>query len=128
MHLGNRVFFKGNYSPIYDKLKDASLFVLSSDYEGMPNALMEAMALGIPCISTDCDGGGAKFLIENNVNGLLVPKGDVIALANAMQIILSDSDKAKKLGLEAAKIQKKLAPEVIYRKWEEFIEKVVYNK
>lgn len=128
LNLKNRVFLKGNYSPIYDKLKDVSLFVLSSDYEGMPNALMEAMALGLPCISTDCDGGGAKFLIENGKNGLLVPKGDILALASAMRTMLSDSGKAMKLGLEAAKIQKKLAPEVIYGKWEEFIKKVVYSK
>lgn len=47
--------------------------MLSSDFEGMPNALMEAIALGLPCISTDCDGGGAAFLIEDGVNGLLVP-------------------------------------------------------
>lgn len=128
LNIENRVFLKGNYSPIYDKLKDASLFVLSSDYEGMPNALMEAMALGLPCISTDCDGGGAKFLIENGKNGLLVPKGDILALASAMRTMLSDSGKAMKLGLEAAKIQNKLAPEVIYGKWEEFIKKVVYSK
>lgn len=127
LELTGRVLIPG-YSPdILQNIRRASLFVLTSDYEGMPNALMEAMALGLPCISTDCDGGGAKFLIENKENGLLVPKGDVIALANAMQTVLSDSDKAKKLGLEAAKIQKKLAPEVIYGKWEEFIEMVVSN-
>ena len=100
---------------------DASMFVLSSDLEGMPNALMEAMALGMPCISTDCDGGGARFLIENGVNGLLVPKNDVEALSAAMDKLLTNPDWANQLGMEAHKICERLAPEKIYHEWEDFI-------
>ena len=104
--------------------KDAGLFILTSDKEGMPNTLMEAMALGLPCISTDCDGGGAAYLIENERNGLLVPKGDVDALANAMRRMLSDKVFANKCGNEAKKICERLAPEKIYGEWESFIKKV----
>lgn len=125
LNLNERIILKGNHSPIDEKIKDASLFVLSSDYEGIPNALMEAMVLGLPCISTDCDGGGAKFLIENGVNGLLVPKGDIYTLGEAMRTVLLNKEKAMCMGKEATKIQERLAPEIIYKRWEVFIKKVV---
>lgn len=120
----DRIQLPGYTINIGEKIKDASLFVLSSDYEGMPNALMEAMALGLPCISTDCDGGGAKFLIENEKNGLLVPKGNIGLLAAAMDKMLSDRIFAEQCGLEAHKICKRLAPEKIYVEWEQFIKSV----
>lgn len=88
--MNGRVFLPGYSSEVITNVNKSSLFVLSSDFEGMPNALMEAMAMGVPSISTDCGGGGAKFLIENEKNGLLVPIGDVDALASAMDRVLSD--------------------------------------
>ena len=118
------VEFPGYTTNIGDSIKDASLFVLSSDFEGMPNALMEAMALGLPCISTDCDGGGARFLIDDEKNGLLVPKGDVIALAAAMERMLSNHVFAEGCGREAKSICNRLAPEKIYGKWEDYIMEV----
>lgn len=121
----NKIILPGYTTNIGEKIKDASMFVLSSDYEGMPNALMEAMALGIPCVSTDCDGGGARFLIKNEKNGLLVPKGDIGALADAMDRMLSDRDFANKCGSEAHKICERLASEKIYSEWESFIKQVV---
>ena len=121
----DKVLLPGFTKNIGEKIKDASLFVLSSDFEGMPNALMEAMALGLPCISTDCDGGGAKFLIKNGKNGLLVPKGDVEALSKAMRKMLSDKDFADQCGAEAHKICEILAPRKIYGEWEKFIEEIV---
>ena len=69
LNLNNRVLLMGRHSDVHERIKDASLYVLSSDYEGMPNALMEAMALGLPCIATNCSGGGPKTLITNEVNG-----------------------------------------------------------
>ena len=122
-----KVLFPGYTTNIGESIKNASLFVLSSDFEGMPNALMEAMALGVPCVSTDCDGGGAKFLIDNKKNGLLVPKGDVDALATAMERMLSDPEFAEQCGREAHKICERLAPEKIYGEWESFI-KVIVDK
>ncbi len=123
-----RVLLPGYTTNIGDKIKDASLFVLSSDFEGMPNALMEAMALGLPCVSTDCDGGGAKFLIKNEKDGLLVPKDDVDALSEAMRKMLSDKELAEHCGREAHKICERLAPEKIYGEWEQFIKEIVEDK
>ena len=121
----NRVEMPGYTTDISERIKDASLFVLPSDFEGMPNALMEAMALGIPCVSTDCDGRGAAYLIKNEINGLLVPKGNVEALAIAMNRMLSDRVFAEDCGKQAHKICERLSPEIIYNQWEKFIAEVV---
>lgn len=126
--VGERVEFPGYVPDMPERLEKASMFVLSSDYEGMPNALMEAMASGLPCVSTDCGGGGARFLIENETNGLLVPQKDEEAMAAAMERILSDEAFAASLGNEARKLQQTLAPEKIYGEWEKFILKTVEEK
>lgn len=123
--LEDRVCFMGYVADMPEQLEKTSLFVLSSDYEGMPNALMEAMALGLPCVSTDCGGGGARFLIEDGVNGLLVPVQDEVAMAEAIKAILSDPKTAAELGKNARKLQDTLAPEKIYGQWEKFIQEVV---
>lgn len=124
----DKVLLPGYTTNIGDNIKDASLFVLSSDFEGMPNALMEAMALGLPCISTDCKGGGARFLIEDGKNGLLTPIGDKEALAEAIKRILAEPVFAETCGQNAHLICKQLAPEKIYGDWECFIEEIVVKK
>ena len=111
-----------------ERLEKASMFVLSSDYEGMPNALMEAMASGLPCVSTDCGGGGARFLVQNGDNGILIPQKDEVALASAMEKILSDESLSAKLGENARKLQETLAPEKIYGEWERFILEKIEEK
>ena len=123
LQLEDRVEMPGNVSGISKKIEDAALFVLSSDYEGMPNALMEAMAMGIPCISTDCPCGGPDFLIQNEENGLLVPIRDEVRLAEAMEKMLSDRKLADRLGKEAFKITTILNPERIHQEWEKYIAK-----
>lgn len=128
LNIENRVHFRGYVENMGDMIRDASLFILSSDYEGMPNALIEAMALGLPCISTDCDGGGAKFLIENDKNGILVSKNNEEQLADAIRAILSNQEKAAKLGLEAYHIIETLSPERIYNMWYENLLEVVNIK
>ena len=123
--IADKVSFPGYTTEIRKKIERSSLFVLSSDFEGMPNALMEAMALGVPCISTDCKGGGARFLIKNGTNGLLTPIGDVEALQTAMEKILSDQFFADNLSHNAHKLCETHSPEKIYAEWENLIKKVV---
>ena len=123
--ISDYVEMPGYVKDIPSRLYKASLYVLTSNYEGMPNTLMEAMALGLPCISTDCDGGGAAYLIESGKNGLLVPKGDVDALADAMRRMLTDKDFAERCGREAHKICDRLAQNKIYGEWELFIKDIV---
>ena len=125
LNLSNRISLPG-YSPnVMENVNCASMFVLSSDFEGMPNALMEAMAMGVPSISTDCGGGGARYLIDNERNGLLVSIKDVAALAEAMDRVLSDKEFAEQLGKESHKLCETLAPNVIYGQWEQYIEEIV---
>lgn len=126
--IGDRVEFPGYVPDMPERLEKASMFVLSSDYEGMPNALMEAMVSGLPCVSTDCGGGGARFLVENGENGILIPQKDEVALAFAMEKILSDETLASKLGENARKLQETLAPEKIYGEWEKFILEKIEEK
>lgn len=126
--VSDRVEFPGFCTDMPERLEKASAFVLSSDYEGMPNVLMEAMASGLPCVSTDCGGGGARFLIQNGENGILVPQRDEGALASAMEKILSDEALAAKLGENARKLQEILAPDKIYGEWEQFILKKMEEK
>ncbi|MDE6019661.1 MAG: glycosyltransferase family 4 protein [Ruminococcus sp.] len=125
LKIQSRVKFKGTTSSVLSQIKDASLFVLSSDYEGIPNVLIEAMALGLPCISTDCRPGGARTLITHNKDGLITPVNDVDALAKAMDYILANPNKAEEMAAKASEITERLSPKVIYDKWEYFFNQCI---
>jgi len=126
--LSERVKFMGTSSTVFQDINDASLFALTSDFEGLPNALLEAMALGLPCVSTRCSPGGAEELIEDGKNGYLVPCGDVEALAARMDSILNDYDKALAIGKEAYKIRHRAESQVIIDTWERYINSVLEEK
>ena len=101
--IADNVKFMGVAKDAVIKIADSSVYVMSSRYEGMPNALMEAMAIGLPCVSTDCPNGPAE-LIEDGVNGLLVPVGDSDALAKAMLKMIEDKEFAARCAENARKI------------------------
>lgn len=126
--LDNRVIIKSPRKDIFGAIKDAGLFVLTSDYEGMPNALMEAMALGLPCISTDCRPGGARALIVDGINGYVVPRGDASLLAERMSFLLKNNDFAQTIGEKAMSILDNHTPEEIFKKWELYIERIAKKK
>ena len=71
-------------------VEEADVYVLASESEGMPNSLLEAIALGMPCVSTDCPTGPAEILGEDERAGLLVPVGATVALADAIVGLLRD--------------------------------------
>ncbi len=101
LQLEDRVFFPGRTREIEKIYEEADAFVFGSDHEGFPNALMEAMAAGLPCISTDCPTGPSELII-NGEDGLLVPVGDVETMARAMEYLIIHPQKAGQLG-EAAR-------------------------
>ena len=125
LNLDGIVILHGAISNVVEMIYESSLFVLSSDFEGMPNALMEAMALGIPCIATDCSCGGPKSLIENNRTGILTPVGDCQMLAQHMINLLNNSDKLKKISEGAFQIREKLNVANISNMWLSYMEKVL---
>ena len=119
--LADRISMPGSVTDIADRICKARIFTLTSNTEGMPNSIMEAMALVIPVISTDCPCGGPATLIEDGVNGLLVPVGDAFALSDAFRKILSDVEFAEKLGENAYNITKELNPDKVNSEWKKYL-------
>jgi glycosyltransferase involved in cell wall biosynthesis len=113
---------------VAEHIEKTALFILASKQEGMPNALIEAMSLGLPCISTDCPCGGPKDLIMDGDNGLLVPVGDKTAMEEAIIKVLSDKEFADKIGQKAALVQEKYDPKVANEKWERYFERVLEGR
>ena len=120
--LSESVNLPGDCGGIAEKIQDARIFVLSSNYEGMPNAVAEAFALGIPVVSTDCPSGGAKMLIGDEERGLLVPVGDAEAMAAAILRILDHPELEEKLRAEAYHFSETLHLDKIGQMWKEYIE------
>ena len=102
---------------VHDRVKDAEMFVSSSDYEGLSNSMIEAMAIGLPAICTDCPCGGARMVIQNNENGILIPTNNKEKLLNAMCAVAENPDFASKMANCAQSIKEKLSSEEIGREW-----------
>lgn len=106
-------------------LQNATMFVLASDYEGIPNALMEAMSIGVPCVSTNCSPGGAALLIDNSVNGLLVQRNNPEKLYDAMKYLIEHPESAEQMALKAKLICESFSEREIAKKWISFISNVI---
>lgn len=113
---------------VHEQISDCSLFVSSSDYEGQSNSMLEAMAMGLPCVCTDCPSGGASAVIENGVNGLLVPVGDEDKLAEAIRYMLDHPEEAHRMGNNAFRIRSERKPETIAREWEQLLIRIVSGR
>ena len=119
--LTERVTLPGIIDNVAEMVGRARIFALTSNTEGMPNTIIEAMALGTPVIATDCPCGGPAALIENEENGMLVPVGDAYALADAIRKLLSDDAFAQKISENARTIADTLAPEKVDKAWENYL-------
>ena len=104
-------------------LRRADLFVLSSRVEGFPNALLEAMALGVPVVATEC--GGPSRIVRHDVDGLLVPSDDATALADAMAALMDDEARRLRLADRAVDVMKRFDVHTIMGTWETVIEDVL---
>ena len=120
--ISEKVKFKGFSTNVHELVNDAAMFVLPSNYEGLSNSMIEALALGLPTICTDCPIGGARMVIENGYNGLLIPLKDEGALVKAMCKIVEDDNFSKKISRNAVKIKDKLDCSVIVKQWENLID------
>ena len=108
---------------VHSVIRDCSMFVSSSDFEGLSNSMIEAMAIGLPCVCTDCLGGGAREMITDGETGLLVPMNDVSALAQAMCRIADDKKLSEICSENASRVRETHNVESIAAKWLEAIEK-----
>lgn len=121
LNLNGKVKMPGRDKNVLEKIKTAAMFILPSNYEGLPNALIEAMCIGMPVISTNCPSGGPKTLIQNGKNGLLIPINDKIQMVNAMKK-MTDTNFANTLAKEAYKTKDVLTDISIFEKWEKELE------
>lgn len=123
--LADKVLFMGNRNDLEERIVDASVFVLSSKYEGMPNALMEAMAMSLPVVSTDCPCGGPAFLIDEGINGILCKVGNPKEMAAAINKLIECPAQANEIAKKAGEITKIASPEIIAKQWLTFAESKV---
>lgn len=116
------IVLKGYCDDVHKAITGAEFCVSSSDYEGLQNSLLEAMAMGIPCIATDCLGGGARLITKHGDRGLLVPAGDRQALCDAMCELAHDANLRRRLASCATEVRSAYSADVICKKWLDYIE------
>lgn len=116
--LEKRVFLPGLAGNVREWYERADLYVMSSRREGFPNTLAEAMAHGLPAVSFDCDTG-PRDIIRHEVDGLLVPPGDVVALRSALNRLMTDADLRAQFASRAVEARRRFSMERISGMWEE---------
>lgn len=121
-HLSDRILFKGFCNNVHEQIRDAKALIISSDFEGLSNSMIESIAIGVPTISTDCPIGGARMVIEDGVNGYMVPVGDSIVMADRMDLIVSNDELAAQLSCNGEKLKETLKPEKICEEWMKLLE------
>lgn len=126
--LSDSVVLAGNTKQVEEDICSARAFVLTSDYEGIPNALIEAMSVGVPCVSTDCSPGGAALLIQDGENGFLVPCADAHAVAEKLMQLIENPQISDRFATEGPKITETLSEDRIAGLWERYIVKLFQSK
>lgn len=121
LDLNEKVFLMGATNNVAKALQTADLFVLSSDYEGMPNALMEAMAAGVPCVSTDCPCGGPRELFAEELADKLVQCGNVKELAEKICKALEAAEN----GMKEKKRAEIFKPDRVNQTWKNYIDRLI---
>lgn len=121
MNLTDYVLFHGSVKGIVDHIRTARLLVLTSDYEGIPNTLIEAHQAGVPIVTTDCSPGGARVVVEDGVSGYIVPIRDCRALASkAIELIRDDAKSLAFIKNGRVKL-KEFEPEKLFDMWEKYL-------
>lgn len=121
--LQDKAFLMGVTNDVAKALQTADLFVLSSDYEGMPNALMEAMAAGVPCISTDCPCGGPRELFRELLCNQLISTKDKNSMVKKIDIFLSvDKEGKRRLANKTKELAECFSSKKINSVWEKYLE------
>ena len=119
------VFLMGGSDALEQEIPKGEIYAFSSDWEGMPNSLLEAMAMGMPVVATDCPCGGPATVITNEENALLVPVKDASAMEGAINRLIEDKALAAKLAANAAKLKDIANADVIFTQWKEYLEEIL---
>lgn len=122
--LESQVSLCGTTQNTYEVLRKSNGFILTSNFEGISNSMLEALAVGMPVIVTDCPIGGAKMMIQNEKTGILIPVGDTGMLVESVKRILTDEEFAQKLGAQAAESMQAYTLEKIANQWIDVVNKV----
>ncbi|MCH4191030.1 MAG: glycosyltransferase family 4 protein [Butyrivibrio sp.] len=125
--LDGAVLLMGGSDQLEKEVPGAAVFAYSSDYEGMPNSVMEAMAMGLPVVSTDCPCGGPRMIIKDHQNGILVPVGDAEALAEGILYLIEHPQEADRMGREARKIAEVANAQAVFEQWRDYLNEVMKN-
>lgn len=115
--VGDSVHFCGFRKDVHACIFDAAMFVISSDFEGLSNSMIEAIALGIPTIATDCPIGGARMVIDNGVNGYLVPVRNKKRMVTAMCSIAGDTGVQERFSKAGVRLRERLSVDSISKQW-----------
>lgn len=119
--LKGKVQLMGFSANAVNDMNDAMMYISSSDYEGISNSMLEALATGVPSICTDCPVGGARMFIKSGINGFLVPVNDSEELYNKMKALADNDVLRKQFTMESPKIKQMLSIEKICSEWEKVI-------
>ena len=115
--ISEAVKFHGFSSEIHKIMAGSAIYVSSSDYEGISNSMLEALAIGIPAICTDCPVGGARMYIRDGENGYLIPVGDADVMADRMLALMEDKKIGESFSKESVKIREELTDDRIFGMW-----------
>lgn len=119
----DQVHFHGRVSNPTTILTCADLFVLSSRYEGFPNALLEAMACGVAVVATDCPSG-PRDIIRDAIDGLLIPVDNVDALSHAMGALMDNPEQRVRLGQRAREVRDRFSVRTIMAMWDSLVQEL----
>ena len=125
LNLEDSVVFKGNVKNIFQDVNNKSIFVLTSDFEGIPNVITEALINKIPCISTDCSPGGARLLLDNGLGGDVVERENYKKISESIIKYIENPDYSQKKVDYGYKHIKKFNPQVIEERWMNLIERII---
>ena len=125
-NLTERAFLPGRVGNMADWYSRASIFVLSSIFEGFPNALTEALAYGLPAVSYDCDTG-PRDIIRDGIDGVLVPNGQPQLLADALRRLMRNDEERQRMSQRAPEIRQRLSEELIAQDWRSVFDQLAMN-
>lgn len=119
--VGNQVIFPGYVNNLPEKINSAAMYVSSSDYEGISNAMLEALAIGLPVVCTDCPAGGSAMVIRNGENGYLVPVNQAEEMAKAMCQVIENKARTHKMSQKAIEVRSTFCIQEITKQWENIL-------